>query len=130
MADWLDRPNAPALGTVLCTVAELPDDNGVERVFGDGPDAFRVAVFRLQDGGVRAWLNECPHVHIPMQFSDGVFCVYEIEGQRDLMCAHHSAVFHIADGQCWDGPCRGEHLVPVDVHVVDGAVVVGAGARR
>ena len=99
----------------------------MERVFGEGPRAFRVVVFRVPDG-VRAYVNECPHVHIPLHFSQDVFCVYEIEGQRDLMCAHHTAMFHLADGACWDGPCVGERLVPVDVDVIDGEVRIAAGA--
>jgi nitrite reductase/ring-hydroxylating ferredoxin subunit len=125
MTGWADRPNAPAPGTALCALAEVPDDNGLERVFGEGPRAFRVVVFRVPDG-VRAYVNECPHVHVPFSFSDDVFCVYDVEGRRDLMCAHHAAMFHLDDGVCWDGPCAGERLVPVDVDVVEGRVRVAA----
>jgi nitrite reductase/ring-hydroxylating ferredoxin subunit len=68
-------------------------------------------------------------VHIPFSFADQVFCVYEIEGRRDLMCPHHAAMFHLDDGECWDGPCTGERLVPVDVEVADGRVrIAAAGA--
>jgi nitrite reductase/ring-hydroxylating ferredoxin subunit len=112
--DWRDRPNAPAPGTALGTFAELPSDNGVERVFGAGDRAFRMVLFRVGDG-VRAYVNECPHVRIPFQFSADVFCVYDIEGRRDLMCAHHTAMFHLDDGHCYDGPCKGERLVAIDI---------------
>ncbi len=105
MSGWRARPNAPAAGTVLAAVAEVPTDNGLERVFGEGPRAFRVVLFRVADG-VRAYVNECPHVHIPYHFSQDVFCVYEIEGRRDLMCAHHTAMFRLDDGHCYDGPCK------------------------
>jgi nitrite reductase/ring-hydroxylating ferredoxin subunit len=121
--DWRDRPGAPAAGTVLGALEDLPPDNGVERVFGDGERAFRMVLFRVGDG-VRAYVNECPHVHIPFQFSTDVFCVYDIEGRRDLMCAHHNAMFHLDDGQCYDGPCKGQRLVAVDVEVRDGALRV------
>jgi nitrite reductase/ring-hydroxylating ferredoxin subunit len=121
--DWRARPHAPSVGTALATLDAVPADNGLERVFGDGPQAFRVVLFRVGEG-VRAYLNECPHVHIPFEFSADVFCVYEIDGHRDLMCAHHAAMFHLADGHCWDGPCRGERLIPVDVHITDGVVCV------
>ncbi len=121
MSGWRDRPNAPAAGTVLAAVDEVPSDNGLERVFGEGPRAFRVVLFRVDDG-VRAYVNECPHVHIPYDFSRDVFCVYEIDGRRDLMCAHHTAMFHLDDGTCYVGPCRGERLPAVDV-VVDGDTV-------
>jgi nitrite reductase/ring-hydroxylating ferredoxin subunit len=99
----------------------VPADNGLERVFGEGPRAFRVVLFKVE-AGVRAYVNECPHVRIPYHFSSDVFCVYEIEGRRDLMCAHHTAMFHLDDGHCYDGPCKGERLLAVDVAVEDGAV--------
>ncbi len=121
MSAWRSRPNAPAAGTVLSAVDEVPADNGLERVFGEGPEAFRVVLFRVGDG-VRAYVNECPHVHIPYHFSPDVFCVHEIEGRRDLMCAHHAAMFHLDDGQCYDGPCKGERLEAVDI-AVDGGTV-------
>jgi nitrite reductase/ring-hydroxylating ferredoxin subunit len=121
--DWRSRPNAPVAGTPLAALDEVPADNGLERVFGEGPRAFRVVLFKVE-AGVRAYVNECPHVHIPYHFSPDVFCVYEIEGRRDLMCAHHTAMFHLDDGHCYDGPCKGERLLAVDVTVADGAVRV------
>lgn len=121
MSAWRSRPNAPSAGTVLAVADEVPTDNGLERVFGEGPRAFRVVLFRVDDG-VRAYVNECPHVNIPYHFSPDVFCVYEIEGRRDLMCAHHSAMFRLDDGRCYDGPCEGQRLEAVDV-VVDGGTV-------
>jgi hypothetical protein len=53
-----------------------------------------------------------------------VFCVDEIEGRRDLMCVHHTAMFHLDDGHCYDGPCKGERLLAVDVAVEDRAIFV------
>jgi len=120
-ADWRARPNAPVSGTPLAPLDEVPADNGLERVFGEGPKAFRVVLFRVADG-VRAYVNECPHAQIPYNFSADVFCVYDIDGRRDLMCAHHTAMFHLDDGGCYDGPCRGEALDPVEVRVDAGVV--------
>jgi nitrite reductase/ring-hydroxylating ferredoxin subunit len=31
------------------------------------------------------------------------------------MCAHHTAMFHLDDGHCYDGPCKGERLVAIDI---------------
>lgn len=122
-AGWRDRPNAPAAGTPLAAVSDVPRDNGLERVFGDGPKAFRVVLFHA-DAGLRAYVNECPHADIPFHFSPDVFCVHEIDGRRDLMCAHHTALFHLDDGLCHDGPCRGDRLVAVDIAIDDGVVRV------
>jgi nitrite reductase/ring-hydroxylating ferredoxin subunit len=112
------HPDLPAPGTALCRIDELADDNGLERRFGD---TLRLVLFRVPTapGGVRCYENLCPHAGIPMQFSDDVFCVHDIDGRRDLLCAHHSALFHLDDGLCHDGPCVGERLILVPV-VVDG----------
>lgn len=118
---WSARPHAPEPGTALCALDRVPADNGLERVFGEGPQAFRVVVFRVADG-VRAYVNECPHAGIPYSFAEDVFCVLEVDGRRDLMCPHHAALFHLDDGHCHDGPCRGERLPAVEV-VVDGDTV-------
>jgi nitrite reductase/ring-hydroxylating ferredoxin subunit len=124
VAGWRARPHAPAAGTALAPLDEVPADNGLERVFGAGPKAFRVVLFRVADD-VRAYVNECPHAQIPFNFSADVFCVYDIDGRRDLMCAHHAAMFRLDDGRCYDGPCTGDALEPVDVVVDAGVVRVG-----
>ncbi|HYF59940.1 MAG TPA: Rieske (2Fe-2S) protein [Burkholderiaceae bacterium] len=120
---WRERPNAPAPGTALAALDEVPADNGLERVFGEGPGAFRLVLFRMPDG-VRAYVDECPHARIPLGFSPGVYCVIEADGRRDLLCPHHSAMFALDDGACWDGPCRGDRLQRIEVAVGDGIVRV------
>lgn len=124
---WRARPHAPASGSYLCEAAQVPADNGLEVVFGAGSPApagvpFRVVVFRVEDG-LRAYVNECPHAGVPYSFVEDTFCVYDIEGRRDLLCPHHSALFHLDDGACYDGPCAGERLIPVDIAIDDAGQV-------
>jgi len=110
-------------GTRLAALAEVPPDNGLERVVGSGPGAVRVVLFRVADG-VRAYRNECPHQRVPFDFGPGVFCVHEVDGDRHLLCPHHAALFRLDDGTCWDGPCVGERLQAVPVAVDAGTVIV------
>jgi len=122
LADWRTRANAPDPGALLARLDDIPaGNNGLEVRFGEGELAFRVVLFRVADT-VRAYVNECPHFQIALNFEPGVFCVYEIDGQRDLMCAHHTAMFHLLDGHCYDGPCAGDRLCGVDVCVEAGEV--------
>jgi nitrite reductase/ring-hydroxylating ferredoxin subunit len=116
---------ARSAGGVIALLGKY--DAHFSALFGEGPRAFRVVLFKVE-AGVRADVNECPHVHIPYHFSSDVFCVYEIEGRRDLMCAHHTAMFHLDDGHCYDGPCKGERLLAVDVAVEVGAVWIAGTA--
>lgn len=123
MSDWHKRAFAPARGTELCAVRDIPADNGLEVRLGEGERSFRIVLFVVADG-VRAYVNECPHFRIPFNFREGTFCVYDIDGQRDLMCAHHTAMFHLEDGRCYDGPCAGGQLVAVPVETVADRVLV------
>jgi nitrite reductase/ring-hydroxylating ferredoxin subunit len=125
---WSSRPNAPAPGTVLAQLDQIPADNGLECRFGEGEKAFLVVLFKVVVDGqpiVKGYVNECPHFFIPYNFTPDVFCVYKIDGHKDLMCAHHTAMFHLADGFCYEGPCAGKRLSEVPVTVEDGRVLVG-----
>lgn len=122
-AAWQTRPNAPAAGEWVCQLGEIIVDGGLEKVFGQGERAFRLVVFRV-DGQVRGYVNECPHFRVPFNFNPGIFNVYDIDGQRDLMCAHHTAMFHLADGFCYEGPCAGGSLLAVPLRVAGDSVLV------
>ena len=123
--DWRRRPNAPGAGTRLCRLEQIPDGTGREFKFGEGPDQFRMVVFRM---GPSAWgyVNVCAHFWLPLNFLPEKFL---ISGPGRVMCSHHSAVFRFEDGFCVDGPVKGGHLDPVPVEVVDNSVIIG-GSRR
>lgn len=76
-------------------------------------------VHRDAGGGVRAWLNVCPHAGRRLDYAPGQFLVSK---QGLLVCAVHGASFETAAGLCEAGPCRGESLRAVAVEVRDGAV--------
>ncbi|MBP6816393.1 MAG: Rieske 2Fe-2S domain-containing protein [Burkholderiaceae bacterium] len=119
--NWRELPGAPPAGTEVCRLAEVPSDNGLERRFGAAEPRFALVVLRHANGVV-GYLNRCPHAGIPMNFSDDVFCLIESDGQRDLLCPHHSALFRLPQGECHDGPCRGDRLTAVPLEVSEGVV--------
>jgi len=120
MNDWRELSNAPVSGTRLCFLDEVPDGQGREVSFGEGPEPFRVLLLR-RGKQVFAYHNRCPHFSLPLNFEPQVFHVYDREY---LMCAHHTALFRIADGYCFDGPCTGARLTAIAVRNDDGSVVV------
>jgi nitrite reductase/ring-hydroxylating ferredoxin subunit len=124
--DWRSLPNAPAAGTPLCTPQELPFGETVEFVFAADT---ALPLFRLivhsHDGGINAYVNQCPHHWLPMNRSDGKFLKWS---EHQLMCSHHSAVFDLAlSGICIMGPCQGSNLIAVPVVIVNDQVVITAG---
>ncbi len=107
---------APTAGPVCATLS----DDGLASKFTTphGVPAFAV---RWQ-GGVYAYLNQCPHAGGPLDFEGQVL---ESSG-RFLMCARHGAIFEPDTGRCVGGPCRGAHLTPLAVHAqADGSVWLG-----
>jgi hypothetical protein len=46
MPSWRDHPNAPAQGSVLCAVADIPEGSGFEVMYGEGIKKLRVVAFR------------------------------------------------------------------------------------
>jgi nitrite reductase/ring-hydroxylating ferredoxin subunit len=110
---WRDLPFAPAAGTVLCGLGEIPDGAGIEVAFGEGAEAFRVLLLRRGDR-VWAYRNRCPHFSIPLNYEPQKFWTFDGD---TLMCAHHSALFRFENGHCFDGPCAGSHLQSIGIKV-------------
>jgi nitrite reductase/ring-hydroxylating ferredoxin subunit len=109
MSDWRALPFAPAAGTPLCDVLEIPEGGAKEVSFGEGKDAFGVLLLRRGDS-VWAYRNCCPHYSQPLNYEPDVFHTFDGE---ILMCAHHTAMFRVQDGYCFEGPCEGASLEPL-----------------
>ena len=69
-----------------------------------------------QDGEVRAYLNFCPHLGIPLNWQPDEFM--SMEGTH-IQCSTHGALFQLEDGYCFSGPCRGESLTPLNLEITD-----------
>jgi nitrite reductase/ring-hydroxylating ferredoxin subunit len=73
---------------------------------------------RVADGGVRAYLNICPHRGEPIDRGDGRLYT----GGGAIECQAHGALFDPGTGACRNGPCFGRDLTPLQVSEHDGAV--------
>lgn len=120
---WVQWPGAPAPGTRLCELGDIPSDNGLACDPGGPTSEFPIVLFRA-GATVVAFLNRCPHAGIPLNFGDDVFCLYDSDGERDVICPHHSALFRLPEGLCHDGPCEGDRLTAVPIEVRDSVVFV------
>jgi nitrite reductase/ring-hydroxylating ferredoxin subunit len=105
-----------AAGTPLCRGEEIED--GTARGFAVGAGKLRILVARRGDR-FHAYVNRCPHVGTPLDWSDDEFMDLE---RRHLLCATHGALFRVEDGLCVAGPCPGDRLEPFPIAVRDGVV--------
>lgn len=110
---------------ILCRLEEIPE--GAARGFppprGGGLGLFAVR----REGQVRVYVNACPHAGLPLEPLPHRF----LDPRKQvILCSVHGARFRIEDGTCVTGPCIGEALEAVPARIVDGQVVVPAGAGR
>lgn len=120
-AAWALRPFAPALGTVLAPLTEIPDGGSREFSFGAGINLWRMFVLRRVER-VYGYLNLCPHYSMPLNHRDNEFM------SRDgsmIMCRQHLALFRVEDGACAGGACDGRSLDRIPLQIQDGMVVIG-----
>lgn len=120
---WHERPHAPAAGTELCRVLDIPEGQGKELVFGAGKRAFRMFLVR-RGRAVWAYVNACPHFQIPLNHRD----TFVNPGATLIRCASHYALFRFEDGHCVDGPCAGDSLEAIPISVDGDAIRIAMDA--
>lgn len=84
-------------------------------VEGEDVPAFAVRV----NGRVHAYLNQCAHIPIELDWKEGEF--FDISGSY-IICATHGAWYRPDDGVCLGGPCVGKRLTKVPVREDEGRV--------
>lgn len=98
----------------LCALDDIPENDAIGIRIADGE-----IVLLRDDGELRAFRNECPHLGIELNFQPDVFLDSD---HAYIQCANHGALFQKHDGLCVFGPCQGQSLVAVPLQLVDGAV--------
>jgi nitrite reductase/ring-hydroxylating ferredoxin subunit len=87
------------------------DDAGLGLRFNVQRGEQAMPAFVVRHGGaVYAYLNQCAHVAMEMDWQPGQF--FDADAQY-LMCATHAALYEPSTGLCVAGPCHGKRLVPL-----------------
>ena len=122
MKNWYQERNAPASGTYLCKIADVPEGAVIEFQFGEQKRTlFRMFVYN--DGGtLRAYMNVCPHFDVPLNVEPGQMFTSD---RSQFMCSIHYAKFNLDDGHCTDGPCEGMGLESIPLEITDTEVFIG-----
>lgn len=98
----------------LCNV----DD--IEEAGSRGFDIDGSALFVVKKRGeIRAYWNRCPHVGVRLEWLEHRFLDFDKEL---IQCSAHGALFKIDDGFCVSGPCSGQSLKPINLHLEEGKV--------
>jgi nitrite reductase/ring-hydroxylating ferredoxin subunit len=100
------------MNTLLCRIDELPD--GGARGFDPGRSGQDTLLLVRQGERVFAYADACPHHGTPMAWRKDAY----LNAARDrIVCHAHGAQFDIATGECLLGPCLGQSLTPVPLHI-------------
>lgn len=114
----------PQPGTELCRLDEIADGTGRVFTWGSGKDAYSVVVVRRGETA-SAFVNVCPHFHIPLDHHGTVTTFGEF-----VLCSHHYAAFRADDGYCVEGPCEDAALTAVPLVLEHGCVRLGLASER
>jgi nitrite reductase/ring-hydroxylating ferredoxin subunit len=96
--------SASDLGRDTVRVVALPKERGrIPR---------EALVLRDRAGVVRAYLNRCQHLPIPLDGGSRRF--WSADGEH-LLCGTHGAHYRREDGLCVLGPCYGASLIALEL---------------
>ena len=106
-----------AIWQLVGNAAQLTD-GGMGLRFEVQSGAATLPAFVVQyDGSPAAFLNQCAHVAMEMDWQHGQF--FDLD-QRFLMCATHGALYEPDTGVCVAGPCTGAQLTPIPLQLQHG----------
>ena len=105
----------------VCRSDELIEAGDGVRFEIPGKDGSLPAFAVRFDGEVRAYLNQCRHIPVELDWQPGRF--FDADGLY-LICATHGATYQADDGLCVAGPCSGQALIALHVREAAGAVFV------
>jgi nitrite reductase/ring-hydroxylating ferredoxin subunit len=84
-------------------VVQLPPEGRIPR---------EALVVRDASGVLRAYLNRCQHLPIPL---DGGSRRFLARDGAHLQCGTHGARYRLSDGHCIEGPCLGRSLIALEL---------------
>jgi nitrite reductase/ring-hydroxylating ferredoxin subunit len=72
-------------------------------------------------GMLRAYVNRCQHLPIPLDGGSGRFLTAD---GKFLQCGTHGAIYRLEDGVCVEGPCDGRALEALELELAGDAIVL------
>jgi nitrite reductase/ring-hydroxylating ferredoxin subunit len=110
---------------MVCAVADMPENaaRGFTLTGADKNQRLDIIIWLTRNGRedvLRGFVNKCPHMGLPLETFPDRFL--SADGER-LICSAHGAQFDF-DGACFVGPCKGEHLYPLDLRIENRMIIL------
>ena len=117
------KPSGKAGWIRICDASLLIEGgDGIRFEWQAYPQEARKPAFVVRfDGLPRAYLNECRHVPVELDWPAGKF--FDDSGLY-LVCATHGAIYGADSGRCHGGPCASRGLRKLDCVEEDGSIWV------
>jgi len=111
-------------GAAICASDVLIEGGTGVRFNVQLADVGEAPAFVVRQGGkVFAYLNQCAHIAVELDWLPGQF--FDDQGLY-LVCATHGAMYEADTGFCVGGPCAGKSLTALAVEERDGHVYLKA----
>jgi nitrite reductase/ring-hydroxylating ferredoxin subunit len=104
---------------LICGASELAEQGRGVRFTVERSGKLQQAFVVRFDSQPRAFLNQCGHVPVELDWQEGEFFD---DSRLYLICSTHGALYHPASGQCVGGRCAGRGLIPLPVVERDGHI--------
>lgn len=117
---WKALAGAPANGSVLARLADVPDGGALLVDLLQGEHTFSAVLLRSGDK-VFAYVNRCSHFGVPL--ASKVQYLYA-QPHQSIRCNVHAAEYRWQDGHCLSGECAGNALWAIPVQVAGELVLV------
>lgn len=96
----------------LCNASDIPQNQSKGFNLEGQPNLFVVN----KAGEFYAYENSCPHLGVELEWQPDQF----LDSTSTLiMCAMHGALFTLDRGLCVSGPCNGQYLKALPLHIED-----------
>ena len=106
---------------LICDSAQLADGGkGIRFSVEEWGETVPAFVIRF-NGKVHAYLNQCAHVSVELDWLEGEF--FDESGLY-LICSTHGALYLPESGVCIGGPCTGKRLSQLAAEERDGKIYV------
>lgn len=104
---------------LICAADAVPEQGTGVRFEVERTGITQQAFVVRFDGKPRAYLNQCGHIAVELDWQLGEF--FDLT-RLYLICSTHGAMYDPANGRCISGRCAGRGLVPLNVDEHDGNI--------